>query len=150
MFHGARDITTLYRLSFSIYICSFHVRACRRRLHTRTHGVSLRPCGCVHFRPGYVRGYVKRKHQGNRYRRDAACPCFMVSLIPFREVDLYESPRQEFYPRHLGAPRGLLTTIVLFGESLPAEDNSEHKLGESNATCEARTVAGEARSFGFR
>lgn len=127
MFHGTRDITTLYRLSFSIYICPFHVRARRRRLYIRAHDISLRLCGCAHFRSGYVHGCVKRKHRGNRYRHGTACPCFMVSLIPFQEVDLYESARQEFYPRY-GVPRGLLSTnaIVLLHDGFLCDDNSKH------------------------
>lgn len=98
----------LYIAYRSPYICLFHVRACRRHLHTRTLDISLRAhsCRCVHFRLGYLHECVKRKHQkGDQYRHDAACPCFMVSqLIPFREFDLYESPCQEFYPRR-GVPR---------------------------------------------
>lgn len=127
MFHGTRDITTLYRLSFSIYICPFHVRARRRRLYIRAHDISPRSCGCAHFRLEYVHGCVKRKHRGDRYRHGTACPCFMVSLIPFREVDLYESPRQEFYPRH-GVPRGLLSAnaIVLLHDGFPHDDSCKH------------------------
>lgn len=95
--------------------------------YIRAHDISLRSCGCAHFRPGYVHGCVKRKHRGNRYRHGTACPCFMVSLIPFREVDLYESARQEFYPRY-GVPRGLLSAnaIVLLHDGFLCDDNSKH------------------------
>jgi len=143
MFHGTRDITTLYRLSFSIYICPFHVRARCRRLYIRAHDISPRSYGRAHFRPGYVHGYVKRKHRGDRYRHGMACPCFMVSPIPFREVDLYESPRQEFYSRRGDCRR---TRSYCYMMNLPMivastqENNANHKLN---------VTIGEAVEFGI-
>lgn len=86
-----------------------HVVRC---LYIRAHDISQRSCGYAHFRLEYMHGCVKRKHRGDRYRHDTACPCFMVSLISFREVDLYESPCQEFYPRR-GVPRGLLSANAI-------------------------------------
>lgn len=80
--------------------------------HSYTRYIPARPCSCVHFRPGYVHGCVKRKHQGGpRYRHGTACPCFMVSLIPFREVDLYESRPVRNFILVASTPRGSLSEI---------------------------------------
>lgn len=75
-----------------IFARSTCVQRCRRlhiRTHTHTYDMSLRSCGCAHFRLGYVLGCVKRKHRVEEpistRRAPALCPRW------FLDVDLYES-----------------------------------------------------------